>query len=81
MGLFDKTNILIEFKKIRVHLVFTVKHDRRHKSRLVADGHLTNVPLESVYAGVVSILGLRICIIQLWRSVWNSSSVYGLICR
>ena len=49
-------------KKIRVHIVFAVKHDGRHKSRLVADGHLTDVPLESVYAGVVSIQGLRICI-------------------
>eukprot|EP00531_Pseudo-nitzschia_arenysensis_P008891 CAMPEP_0116125882 /NCGR_PEP_ID=MMETSP0329-20121206/6042_1 /TAXON_ID=697910 /ORGANISM="Pseudo-nitzschia arenysensis, Strain B593" /LENGTH=1908 /DNA_ID=CAMNT_0003619941 /DNA_START=154 /DNA_END=5877 /DNA_ORIENTATION=+ len=50
------------FKKIRVHLVFAVKHDGRHKARLVADGHLTDVPLDSVYAGVVSIRGLRICI-------------------
>jgi hypothetical protein len=40
-----------------------VKHDGRHKSRLVADGHLTDVPLESVYAEVVSIRGLRICIL------------------
>ena len=50
------------FKKIRVHMVFAVKHDGRHKARLVADGHLTDVPLNSVYAGVVSIRGLRICI-------------------
>ena len=43
--------------------MFAVKYDGRHKSRLVADGHLTEVPLESVYAGVVSIRGLRICIL------------------
>jgi hypothetical protein len=47
------------YKKIRVHLIFTVKHDGRHKSRLVADGYLTKVPLDSVYSGVVSLRGLR----------------------
>ena len=48
------------YKKIRVHLVFAVKHDGRHKARLVADGHLTDIPIESVYSGVVSLRGLRI---------------------
>ena len=43
------------YKKIQVHLVFDVKHDGRHKACLVADGHLTDVPLESVYSGVVSL--------------------------
>jgi hypothetical protein len=50
----------IGYKKIRVHLIFAVKHDGRHKSRLVADGHLTDVPVESVYSGVVSLHGLRL---------------------
>jgi hypothetical protein len=27
---------------------------------MVADGHLTDIPLESVYSGVVSLRGLRI---------------------
>ena len=48
------------YKKIRVHLVFDVKHDGRHKSRCVADGHLTDIPLDSVYSGVVSLRGLRL---------------------
>ena len=48
------------YKKIRVHLVFSVKHDGRHKARLVADGHLTDAPLSSVYSGVVSLKALRI---------------------
>jgi hypothetical protein len=61
-GLYTQIGIPSGFKKIRVHLVFAVKHDGRHKARLVADGHLTDVPLNSVYAGVVSIRGLRICI-------------------
>ena len=47
-------------KRIRVHLVFDVKHDGRHKVRCVADGHLTEIPLDSVYSGVVSLRGLRI---------------------
>jgi hypothetical protein len=50
------------YKKIRVHLVFDVKHDGRHKSRLVADGHLTDVPLDSVYSGVVSLRGIRLMV-------------------
>ena len=50
------------YKKIRVHLVFDVKHDGRHKARLVADGHLTNIPLENVYSGVVSLRGIRLLI-------------------
>jgi hypothetical protein len=45
------------FKKIRVHIVYDVKHDGRHKARLVADGHLTGIPLDSVYSGVVSLRG------------------------
>ena len=37
-------------------------HDGRFKARLVADGNLTNLPVESVYSGVVSLKSLRICI-------------------
>ena len=48
------------YKKIRTHLIFDCKHDGRHKARMVADGHLTDIPLESVYSGVVSLRGLRI---------------------
>ena len=47
-------------EKIRAHFVFDVKHDRRHKARLAADGHLTDVPLSSVYSGVVSLRGIRL---------------------
>jgi hypothetical protein len=50
------------YRKIRVHLVYAVKHDGRHKARLVADGHLTEVPMDSVYSGVVSLRGLRLVI-------------------
>ena len=47
------------YKRIRVHMVYAIKHDLRRKSRLVADGNLTDVPLESVYSSVVSLRGLR----------------------
>ena len=48
------------YKKIKVHFVFDVKHDGRHKSRLVAGGHLTDTPVDSVYSGVVSLRSLRL---------------------
>ena len=51
------------YKTIRVHLIYDVKHDGRHKARLVADGHLTDVPNESVYSSVVSLRGLRILLV------------------
>ena len=50
------------YKKIRVHMVYDVKPTLMRKARLVADGHLTEVPLESVYSSVVSLRGLKICI-------------------
>ena len=51
------------YKKIRVHLVFDIKHVGRHKARLVSDGHLTDVPLDSVYSGMASLRGLRIVLL------------------
>jgi hypothetical protein len=48
------------YKKIRTHLVYDYKHESRHKAQMVADGHLTDIPLESVYSSVVSLCGLRI---------------------
>ena len=48
------------YQKIRVHLIFAVKHDGRHKARMVAGGHLTPDPIESIYSGVVSIRSLRL---------------------
>jgi Reverse transcriptase (RNA-dependent DNA polymerase) len=54
------TNAPEGYKKIRVHMVYDVKHDGRHKARLVADGHLTDIPIESAYSGVVSLRSLRL---------------------
>ena len=43
------------YQKIRVHFVFDVKHCGKFKARLMADGHLTKKPNETVYSGVVSL--------------------------
>ena len=48
------------YKRIRVHLVYAAKHDGRYKARMVADGHLTDIPVDSVYSGVVSLRGIRL---------------------
>ena len=50
------------YHKIRVHLIFAVKYDGRHKARLVADGHLTPEHVESIYSGVVSLRNLKLVI-------------------
>ena len=50
------------FKRIRVHFVYAVKHDGRYKARLVAGGHLTDTPIDSVYSSVVSLRGLRLVV-------------------
>lgn len=47
------------YKKITVHMVYAIKHDGRHKARLVAGGHLTEAPTDSVYSSVVSLRGVR----------------------
>ena len=50
------------YHRIKVHLVFALKFDGRHKARLVADGHLTPEPIENIYSGVVSLRNLRLVI-------------------
>jgi Reverse transcriptase (RNA-dependent DNA polymerase) len=49
-----------DYKKIRVHMVYAVKHNGKHRARLVAGGHLTDTPIDSVYSSVVSLRGIRI---------------------
>ena len=51
-----------QISETRVHLIFAVKYDGRHKARLVADGHLTPEPVESIYSGVVSSRNLKLVI-------------------
>ena len=61
-------------QKIRVHFVYAVKHDGRFKARLVADGHLTKEPVESIYSGVVSLRSLRMVV---FLSQLNSLEIWG----
>ena len=49
-----------DYKKINVHFVYAIKHDGRHRARLVAGEHLTDTPIDSVYSSVVSLRGIRI---------------------
>ena len=60
LGDTKKVRIPEGHKKIGVHLVYAIKHDGRHKARLVANGHLTDIPLDRVYSGVVSLKGIRL---------------------
>jgi len=41
-------------------MVYAVKHDGRHKARLVAGEHLTETPINSVCSSVMSLRGIRI---------------------
>ena len=50
------------YHKIKVHLVFAVKFDGRHKARLVADGHLTPETIENIYSAAVTLRNLRLVI-------------------
>ena len=60
------------FQKSRAHFVYAVKHDGRFKARLVADGHLTKEPVESIYSGVVSLRSLRMVIFLSQLTIWES---------
>jgi hypothetical protein len=42
-----------DFTRIRCHMVYDLKHDGRHRSRPVVGGHLTQVPDDSTYSGVI----------------------------
>ena len=52
------TNAPQGYQKIKVHLVFA----GCHKARLIAGGHLTPDPIDSIYSGVVSTRLLRLSI-------------------
>ena len=62
------------YQKIRVHLIFAVKDDGRHKARLVAGGPLTPDPIETIYSGVVSIRSLTLVI---FLAKLNNLEVWG----
>jgi len=51
-----------DYKRILVHMAHAVnlKHDGGHKARLVAGGHPTETPVNSVHSSVVSLRGVRL---------------------
>ena len=54
-AVYDKkhiTNAPKGHQKIRVHFVFDIKHCGKSQARLVADGHFTKEPMETVYSGM-----------------------------
>ena len=53
--------------------IHKVKHDGHHKARFVAHRHLTQLAIESVYSGVVSIHS--ICLILLITEI-NNLQIY-----
>jgi hypothetical protein len=60
LGHKDTASPMTGYKKIRTHLIYDCKHDGRHKAWMVANGHLMDIPLESMYSGVISLRGLPI---------------------
>ena len=48
------------YQMIRLHMIFDVKHDLRHKCRLVAGGHLTKPNGDSSYSSVASLRSIRL---------------------
>ena len=58
----------------RLYFVFDVKCCGKFKARLVADGHLTKEPMETVYSGVVSIKNLRLA---MFLAEFNNLELWG----
>ena len=54
------------------YLVFAVKHNGRHKARPVADEHITDVPIDFAYSGIVSLRGFRLTLfLAELNDIWN----------
>ena len=54
--------ILTGYKKIKIHMIYDVKHNGRDQAKLDADVHLTELTAESVSSGAVSFKDLCIFI-------------------
>jgi hypothetical protein len=49
----EMSNVMPAFEFIKCHLIFDIKSDLTRKERIVAGGHMTDEPHESVYSSVV----------------------------
>ena len=56
---YNASKIPCNYKKLKVHTIFDVKYYGHHKDRCVADDHLTNTPVDSMYSGVLSLKRFR----------------------
>ena len=77
------TRIPSGYRTIRIHIVYDVKNDGRHRAGVVAGGHLTPEPGpgESVYSGVVTLRGMKTVMFLAelnYLKLWNTdiSSAY-----
>ena len=68
------TNAPQGYQKIKVHLIVACKYDGHHRARLVAGGHLTPDPIDSIYSGVISTRSLRLSI---FLAKLNNMKVWG----
>jgi Reverse transcriptase (RNA-dependent DNA polymerase) len=50
------------YQKIVYRMIYDVKHDGRHRGRLVAGGHQTPNPVDGSYLGVISLRGICLVI-------------------
>ena len=55
------SSLLVIINTFEFTWLFDVKHDLQRKSRLVAGGHMTAPPNDSIYSDVVTLQSLRIC--------------------
>ena len=64
-GRFTGCKIPIGYRLIKVHIIFEVKVDSRHRVYVAVDVYLTAIPAEWVYCGVVSLTGFFIICVLL----------------
>jgi hypothetical protein len=77
-----KANASSGYKKNRVHFVIDVKHDFRHKDMLVADSHLTQIHVNSIYSSVVSLtcfLPVLFLVKQNHLQIWAADNDYAYL--
>ena len=77
-----KAKVPSNYKLIKVHMVYAVKHDGRHKARLVANGNLTSALIDSNYSGVVSLRSIRlVCFIAELNGLelWGADISYAYL--
>ena len=71
-----------EYRNIRVHFVYDVKHNGGHHTGLVTGGHLTDIPVGNVYSGVVSLRGFRLFMFLTELNsleVWNIDILFACV--